>query len=33
LGDTTHNIPENKADIIFPNLQESMRSNYQRAAI
>jgi len=26
-------IPENVADIIFPNLQESMRSNNQRAAI
>jgi len=30
---TTNNIPENAADIISPNLQESMRSNNQRAAI
>jgi len=30
---TTNNIPENAADIISPNFQESMRSNNQRAAI
>jgi len=30
---TTNNIPENAADIISPNLQESMRSNNQRVAI
>jgi len=30
---TTNNIPENAANIISPNLQESMRSNNQRAAI
>jgi len=30
---TTNNIPENATDIIFPNFQESMRSNNQRAAI
>jgi len=30
---TTKNIPENAADIISPNLQESMTSNNQRAAI
>jgi len=30
---TTNNISENAADIISPNLQESMRSNNQRAAI
>jgi len=30
---TTNNISENAADIIFPNLQESMRSNNQRTAI
>jgi len=29
---TTNNIPENAADIISLNLQESMRSNNQRAA-
>ena len=34
MGKTiTNNIPENAADIISPNLQESMRSNNQRAAI
>jgi len=32
-NNNTNNIPENAADIIFPNLQESMRSNNQRAAI
>jgi len=34
MGKTTiNNIPENAADIISPNLQESMRSNNQRAVI
>jgi len=32
-NNNTNNIPENAADIISPNLQESMRSNNQRAAI
>ena len=32
-NNNTNNIPENVADIISPNLQESMRSNNQRAAI
>ena len=32
-NNNTNNIPENAADIISPNLQESMRSNNQRVAI
>jgi len=32
-NNNTNNIPENAEDIISPNLQESMRSNNQRAAI
>jgi len=30
---TTNNISENAADIISPNLQESMKNNNQRATI
>jgi len=32
-NNNTNNIPENAANIISPNLQESMENNNQRAAI